>query len=179
MRNSSYNLIPILLKLCRHCDHALKICMWLGNTPQINFCHFFYNLNLVIFWTFLHLESGLPVGGIVFHFLVLLYAANYIFSLTPISSSQWRPGTWGPCSTTCELGIQTQQVSCMAVYDDGTMKIVDDELCINQYKSKPQYRRSCNEEVSCDRSADLPRWRFSAWSQVKNWFMKMCLDLLV
>ena len=37
MRNSSYNLIPILLKLCRHCDHALKICMWLGYTPQINF----------------------------------------------------------------------------------------------------------------------------------------------
>ena len=69
MRNSSYNLIPILLKLCRHCDHALKICMWLGYTPQINFCHFFYNLNLVIFWTFLHLESDLhvPVGGIVFH----------------------------------------------------------------------------------------------------------------
>ena len=77
MRNS---LIPILLKLCRHCDHALKICMWLGYTPQINFCHFFYNLNLVIFWTFLHLENDLPifwtflhlendlpVGGIVFH----------------------------------------------------------------------------------------------------------------
>ena len=41
MRNSSYNLIPILLKLCRHCDHALKIGMWLGCTPQINFCHFF------------------------------------------------------------------------------------------------------------------------------------------
>ena len=69
MRNSSYNLIPILLKLCGHCDHALKICMWLGYNPQINFCHFFYNLKLpvVIFWTFLHLESGLPVGGIVFH----------------------------------------------------------------------------------------------------------------
>ena len=56
MRNSSYNLIPILLKLCRHCDHALKICMT-----------FFYNFNLVIFWTFLHLESDLSVGGIVFH----------------------------------------------------------------------------------------------------------------
>ena len=26
-----------------------------------------YNFNLVIFWTFLHLESDLPVGGIVFH----------------------------------------------------------------------------------------------------------------
>ena len=27
MRNSSYNLIPILLKLYRYCDHALKVCM--------------------------------------------------------------------------------------------------------------------------------------------------------
>ena len=62
MRNSSYNLIPMLLKLCRHCDHALKICMWLGYTPQINFCHF-----LTMFWTFLHLESDFPGGGIVFH----------------------------------------------------------------------------------------------------------------
>ena len=68
MRNSSYNLTLILLKLCRHCDYGLRICMWLGYTPQINFFHFFfYNLNIVIFWTFLHLESGLPVGGIVFH----------------------------------------------------------------------------------------------------------------
>ena len=67
MRNS-YNLIPILLKLCRHCDHALKICMWLGYILlRLIFVTFFYNLNLVIFWTFLHLESDLPVGGIVFH----------------------------------------------------------------------------------------------------------------
>ena len=63
MRNSSYNLIPILLKLCRHCDHALKICMWLGCTPQINFCHFFYNLNVVIFWPFLHLENVFFLRG--------------------------------------------------------------------------------------------------------------------
>ena len=62
MRNS-YNLILMLLKLCKHCGHALKICMWLGYTPQINFCHFFYNF----FLTFLHLESYLPGGGIVFH----------------------------------------------------------------------------------------------------------------
>ena len=26
-------LITILLKLCRHCDHALKICMRFGYTP--------------------------------------------------------------------------------------------------------------------------------------------------
>ena len=71
MHNSSYNLIPthVLLKLCRHCDHALKICMWLGYTPQINFCHFLsnLNLNLVIFLTFSYPESELPVGGIVFY----------------------------------------------------------------------------------------------------------------
>ena len=58
----------LLLQFNTDTDHASKICMWLGYTPQINFCHFFFhNLNLVIFWTFLHLESDLPVGGIVFH----------------------------------------------------------------------------------------------------------------
>ena len=46
MRNSSYNLILILFKLCRHCDHALKLYMWLGYTPQINFCHFFLQFEL-------------------------------------------------------------------------------------------------------------------------------------
>ena len=46
VRNSSYNLIPILLKLCRHCDHALKICMWLRYTPQINFVTFFLQFKL-------------------------------------------------------------------------------------------------------------------------------------
>ena len=52
MRNSSYSFIPILLKLYRCCDHALKICMWFGYNPQINFCHFFRNLNLAIFRAF-------------------------------------------------------------------------------------------------------------------------------
>ena len=43
MRNSSYSLIPILLKLYRRCDNALKIHMWLGYIPNINF---------VTFWKF-------------------------------------------------------------------------------------------------------------------------------
>ena len=47
--NSSYSFIPILLKLYRCLDHALKMCMWSGYNPEINFCHFFRNLNLVIF----------------------------------------------------------------------------------------------------------------------------------
>ena len=65
--NYSYSLIEILLKLYRHCDHFLKIYMWLRYTPQVNFCHFLCNFNLVIFRTFSHLESELLVGGIVFY----------------------------------------------------------------------------------------------------------------
>ena len=45
-------MIPILFKLYRCCDHALKICMWFVYNPQINFCHFFRNLNLAIFRAF-------------------------------------------------------------------------------------------------------------------------------
>ena len=40
--------MPILLKLYRCFCHDLKICMWFGYYPEIIFCHFFCNLNLVI-----------------------------------------------------------------------------------------------------------------------------------
>ena len=39
----------ILLKLHRYIGHGLNICMWFGYNPQIRFCHFFRNLNLVFF----------------------------------------------------------------------------------------------------------------------------------
>ena len=52
VRNSSYSFTPILLKLYRCFYHPLKICMWFGYDPQINFSHFFRNLNLVIFRAF-------------------------------------------------------------------------------------------------------------------------------
>ena len=39
----------ILLKLHRYIGHGLKTCMWFGYIPQIRFCHFFPNLNLVFF----------------------------------------------------------------------------------------------------------------------------------
>ena len=66
VRNSSYSFMPIHLKLymcyghglklymCY--GHGLKICMWFGYNPWIIFCHFFHNLNLVIF-------SGILVNG--------------------------------------------------------------------------------------------------------------------
>ena len=47
--NSSYNFIPILLKLYRCFCQGLKMCMTFGYNPQINVCHFFHSLNLVMF----------------------------------------------------------------------------------------------------------------------------------
>ena len=49
MRNSSYSFMPILLKLHRCFGYGLKTCMWFEYNPQIIFCHFFCNLNLVFF----------------------------------------------------------------------------------------------------------------------------------
>ena len=37
------------LKLLRSTGQGLKTCMWFGYNPQIRFCHFFRNLNLVFF----------------------------------------------------------------------------------------------------------------------------------
>ena len=48
--NSSYNFIPIFLKLCTCFLHGLEICIWFGYNPWINFCHFFHFVNFVIFW---------------------------------------------------------------------------------------------------------------------------------
>ena len=46
-RNSSYNFIPIFFKLCTCFLHGLKMCMWFGYNPCVNFCNFFH---FVIFW---------------------------------------------------------------------------------------------------------------------------------
>ena len=48
--NSSYNFTPIFLKLCTCFLHGLKICIWFGYNPWINFCHFFHFVNFVISW---------------------------------------------------------------------------------------------------------------------------------
>ena len=48
--NSSYNFIPIFFKLCTYFLHGLEMCMWFGYNSWINFCHFFYFVNFVIFW---------------------------------------------------------------------------------------------------------------------------------
>ena len=48
--HSSYNFIPIFLKLCTCFLYGLKICIWFGYNPCIYFCFFFHFLNFVIFW---------------------------------------------------------------------------------------------------------------------------------
>ena len=77
MRNSSFSFIPILLKLYRCCDHALKICMWFGYNPQINFCHFFRNLNLAIFFRHFHNESEWAVGSLCAQLLLQFHANSF------------------------------------------------------------------------------------------------------
>ena len=47
--NSSYSFMSIFLKLYRCFCPGLKMCMWFGYNPQINFDYFFRILNLVIF----------------------------------------------------------------------------------------------------------------------------------
>ena len=49
-RNSSYNFIPIFLKLCTFILHGLKMCIWFGYNPCIYICYFFHFANFVIFW---------------------------------------------------------------------------------------------------------------------------------
>ena len=48
-RNSSYSFVLIVLKLCMCFPHGMRMCMWIGHSCWINFCHFFGIVNLVIF----------------------------------------------------------------------------------------------------------------------------------
>ena len=66
--------MPILLKLYRCFCHDLKICMWFGYYPEIIFCHFFCNLNLVIF------KCTIMAGDInSLNLLVLFYTIQSLY----------------------------------------------------------------------------------------------------
>ena len=49
-RNSSYSFMPILLKLYGCFSHGLKMCMWFGYHPQINFLPHLSHFKLGHFW---------------------------------------------------------------------------------------------------------------------------------
>ena len=71
-RNSSYNFIPIFMKLCRCFCHGLEMCTWFGYNPWINFCHFFHFVNFVIFWPLILWKSR---------------DSGYLVSATPYTTS--------------------------------------------------------------------------------------------
>ena len=73
-RNSSYNFIPIFLKLCTCFLHGLKMCIWFGYNPCIYFCYFFHFANFVIFWS---------------QILWKCCASGYLVSTTPHTILYW------------------------------------------------------------------------------------------
>ena len=48
-RNSSYSFVRIVFKICMCFPHDMRMCIWIGHSCWINFCHFFGIVNLVIF----------------------------------------------------------------------------------------------------------------------------------
>ena len=48
-RNSLYNFMPVFMQLCTSFFHGLKMCMWFGFNPAVNFCHFSTLLTLSVF----------------------------------------------------------------------------------------------------------------------------------
>ena len=63
VRNSSYSFIPILLKLYRCLNQALKICMWFGYDTQINFYYFCSQFELSHFSVILTMIVNWGGGG--------------------------------------------------------------------------------------------------------------------
>ena len=48
-RNSLYNFILIFMQLCTSFFHGLKMCIWFGFNPAVNFCHFSTLLTFLVF----------------------------------------------------------------------------------------------------------------------------------
>ena len=73
VRNSSYSFIPILLKLYRCLNQALKICMWFGYDTQINFYYFCSQLELSHFLVILTMKVNGPcVRNSSYSFILIL-----------------------------------------------------------------------------------------------------------
>ena len=76
VRNSSYSFIPILLKLYRCLNQALKICMWFGYDTQINFYYFCSQFELSHISVILTMKvngSGVPcVRNSSYSFILIL-----------------------------------------------------------------------------------------------------------
>lgn len=77
-----------------------------------------------------------------------------------VSFSEWKLGDWGPCSSSCDIGDQVQRVSCVRTDPRGQSVLVAEDKCTQAVGQKPEYRRSCNENIPC------PFWTPLEWSSV-------------
>nr|XP_022333272.1 uncharacterized protein LOC111130469 isoform X4 [Crassostrea virginica] len=71
---------------------------------------------------------------------------------------EWKLGDWGPCSSSCDIGDQVQRVSCVRTDPRGQSVLVAEDKCTQAVGQKPEYRRSCNENIPC------PFWTPLEWS---------------
>lgn len=96
-------------------------------------------------------------------FPVISMSKMVISSKMGFFDREWELGDWGPCSSSCDIGDQLQDVTCVSTDPRGRTVTVDDQKCIQLYRRKPEYRRSCNENIPC------PYWTpVEEWSSVSH-----------
>lgn len=66
---------------------------------------------------------------------------------------RWHTGSWGPCSATCGVGIQTREVHCLSPGESPAPA----EECRDE---KPHALQACNQ-FDCP-----PSWHIEEWQQV-------------
>jgi hypothetical protein len=85
-----------------------------------------------------------------------------IYTCTLNVCREWKLGDWGLCSSSCDIGDQLQSVTCVSTDPSGRSVPVADDRCEQVHGQKPEYRRSCNENVPC------PFWTTLEWSSVSD-----------
>ena len=80
--NSLYNFILIFMQLCTSFFHGLKMCMWFGFNPGVNFCHFSTLLTLSFFQIF----AGGTSTSLKFTLYFIGSSSNLLVTRTGIKS---------------------------------------------------------------------------------------------
>lgn len=88
------------------------------------------------------------------HLKVHLFPVAFALS-SPGFWYRWHVGSWGPCSATCGVGIQTRDVHCLHPEDSAAPL----EECRDE---KPHALRACNQ-FDCP-----PSWHIEEWQQVQK-----------
>ena len=136
----------------QNCDNALKPAEQ-TITCNNNACppkwvhHFFYLTNNQCF-------------PLVFYHghIIKIYWICYSLPFAILTFS-WEPSEWSRCSTSCDPGTKTREISCKQRVSNSLILDVRDSLCRNLPKQATV--ATCNNDRPC------VRWRIGNWSQVK------------